>query len=83
MTPDVLDTVGERLVDSALEKNCGARFTGAGGGGCIWALGSIENIDKLKGLWEEVLSRREDAQLLEVNIDSEGVLCNSKQTQTK
>lgn len=77
MTPEVLDTVGERLVDSALEKNCGARFTGAGGGGCIWALGSIENIDKLKGLWEEVLSSREDARLLAVEIDSEGVLYDS------
>ena len=74
MTPDVFDTIGERLVDSALANDCGARFTGAGGGGCIWALGTIENIDKLKGLWEEVLSRREDAQLLEVNIDPGGVL---------
>ena len=76
MTPEVLDTVGELLVDSALEKNCGARFTGAGGGGCIWALGAIENIDKLKGLWEKVLSTREDARLLEVEIDSKGVLCD-------
>jgi hypothetical protein len=37
-------------------------------------MGAIENIDKLKGLWEEVLSRREDAQLLEINIDPGGVL---------
>ena len=74
MTPEVLDATGKRLVETALEKNCGARFTGAGGGGCIWALGSIENIDKLKGLWEKVLSTREDAQLLEVNIDHDGVL---------
>ena len=73
MTPEVLDTTGEGLVDAALEKNCGARFTGAGGGGCIWALGSIENIDKLKGLWEEVLASRKAARLLAVEIDSEGV----------
>jgi D-glycero-alpha-D-manno-heptose-7-phosphate kinase len=66
--------MGERLVESALEQNCGARFTGAGGGGCIWALGSIENIDKLRGLWERVLASREDARLLEVNIDPQGVL---------
>ncbi|OIN95241.1 MAG: galactokinase, partial [Deltaproteobacteria bacterium CG1_02_45_11] len=36
MTPDVLDTMGEKLVAVAIENNCGARFTGAGGGGCIW-----------------------------------------------
>jgi D-glycero-alpha-D-manno-heptose-7-phosphate kinase len=74
MTPDVLDSMGERLVDSALAQNCGARFTGAGGGGCIWALGSTENIDKLKGLWEIMLASREDARLLPVDIDSQGVV---------
>jgi D-glycero-alpha-D-manno-heptose-7-phosphate kinase len=76
MTPEVLDDVGEELVDSAVKNGCGARFTGAGGGGCIWALGEIEDIDKLKGIWEKVLSSREDARLLDVTIDSEGLLCN-------
>ena len=74
MTPEVLDTIGEELVSSALKNNCGARFTGAGGGGCIWALGQIEDIDKLKGIWERVLSNRENARLLDVKIDSKGVL---------
>ena len=76
MTPGVFDDIGEELVASALKNNCGARFTGAGGGGCIWALGEIEDIDNLKGIWEKVLSRRKDARLLDVTIDSEGLLCN-------
>jgi D-glycero-alpha-D-manno-heptose-7-phosphate kinase len=76
MTPEVLDDVGEELVDSAVKNNCGARFTGAGGGGCIWALGEIEEIDNLKRIWEKVLSSRKDARLLDVTIDSEGLLCN-------
>jgi D-glycero-alpha-D-manno-heptose-7-phosphate kinase len=58
-------------------NDCGARITGAGGGGCIWALGEVENIDKLKGIWERVLSIRESARLLDVKIDSEGVLCSA------
>jgi len=73
MTPEVLDNVGEELVDSAVKNNCGARFTGAGGGGCIWALGEIEEIDNLKRIWEKVLSSRKDARLLDVTIDSEGL----------
>ena len=77
MTPEVLDTIGEQLVATAAENNCGARFTGAGGGGCIWALGQIEDIDKLKGIWEKVLSRRDYAHLLDIKIDSKGVLCNN------
>ncbi len=74
MTPDVLDNVGERLVDIALQNGCGARFTGAGGGGCIWALAEIENIDRLRPLWEESLSSHRGACLLEVNIDSKGLM---------
>lgn len=74
MTPEVLNAVGEQLIGSAVGNNCGARITGAGGGGCIWALGEVENIDRLKGIWERVLSSRESARLLDVKIDSEGVL---------
>ena len=74
MTPDVLDNVGVRLVESALQNGCGARFTGAGGGGCIWALGEIENIDRLRPLWKKILSARKQACLLDVKIDTEGVV---------
>lgn len=75
MTPEVLDVMGEHLVESAVENNCSARFTGAGGGGCIWAIGEIEDIDKLKGIWERVLSVKNEACLLDVKIDSKGLLC--------
>jgi D-glycero-alpha-D-manno-heptose-7-phosphate kinase len=74
LTPDVLDTVGKKLVDIAIKNGCGARFTGAGGGGCIWALGEPEDIDRLKQVWEETLSSTNDACLLEVKIDSRGVI---------
>ena len=74
MTPEVLDDIGKALVESAKKKSCGARFTGAGGGGCIWALGQVEDIDKLKGTWEGILSARKDARLLSTKIDSQGLL---------
>jgi D-glycero-alpha-D-manno-heptose-7-phosphate kinase len=74
MTPDVLNDTGEALVDKARKNDCGARFTGAGGGGCIWALGNIENIDRLKKVWEETLSSTNDGCLLDVKIDSRGVI---------
>ena len=74
MTPEVLDDIGKALVESAKKTSCGARFTGAGGGGCIWALGSVEGIDKLKGTWESILSTRKDARLLSTKIDSQGLL---------
>jgi len=73
MTPGVLDDMGEKLVNSAVNNNCGARFTGAGGGGCIWALGEIDDIDKLKVIWKESLATRKGACLLDVKIDSKGL----------
>ncbi len=74
LTPDVLDTVGEKLVHAARESDCGARFSGAGGGGCLWALGEIENIDRLKPLWEKTLSTSAAGCLLDVKIDSKGLV---------
>jgi D-glycero-alpha-D-manno-heptose-7-phosphate kinase len=74
LTPDVLDNIGEKLVDSARQAGCGARFTGAGGGGCIWAIGENENIDRLRPLWEKTLSAREAACLLDGHIDSRGLV---------
>ncbi|MBU3948999.1 MAG: galactokinase [Proteobacteria bacterium] len=76
MTPDVLEDIGRRLVKSAQNNNCGARFTGAGGGGCIWAIGEASDIEKLKPKWEYVLSQRKGARLLDFEPDSEGLLIN-------
>lgn len=74
MTPEVLDEMGEKLFNLAGENNCGARFTGAGGGGCVWAMGEDEDIVKLKNKWDEVLAERNKSCLLDVKIDSKGVL---------
>ena len=74
MTPDVLDHIGVQLMKTAVAHNCGARFTGAGGGGCIWALGDVKHIDSLKPLWEEILSSEKEGRLLDAQIDSQGVV---------
>ncbi|MFZ0242484.1 MAG: galactokinase [Desulfobacterales bacterium] len=73
MTPDVLDDIGTKLVTVAVRGGCGARFTGAGGGGCLWALGRTEDIQRLAPLWEEVLSERPEARLLPFAIDRQGL----------
>jgi len=73
MTPDVLDEVGKTLVKSALAYGCGARFTGAGGGGCVWALGEPDDIEKLKHTWQETLSATAEGRLLSNRIDSNGL----------
>lgn len=74
LTPDVLDPVGEKLVDAALEANCGARFTGAGGGGCLWAMGETDDIERLTGAWKSITEAHAGASLLNFTIDSQGVM---------
>ena len=74
MTPDVFDEIGDQLRIAAQENQCGVRFTGAGGGGCVWALGELEDIDRVRGMWENILRQRSDAKLLDARIDNQGVI---------
>jgi D-glycero-alpha-D-manno-heptose-7-phosphate kinase len=74
LTPDVLDDMGDALVAAARTHDCGARFTGAGGGGCIWALGGREKIDALRPEWQRLLDKRQGAALLNAGIAASGVL---------
>jgi D-glycero-alpha-D-manno-heptose-7-phosphate kinase len=73
MTPDVLDPIGRRLVAAARRSGCGARFTGAGGGGCLWAIGEAEAVAGLRPRWQEILSTRREAGLLDAAVAAEGV----------
>lgn len=73
ITPDVLDETGAQLARSAEEAACAARFTGAGGGGCLWALGPVPNIDRLEKTWESIVSARTGASLLPLKIAAQGV----------
>ncbi len=74
MTPDVLDKVGKKLFEKAEDCRCGARFTGAGGGGCLWAIGEAEDIDRLKVRWQKILEPVENGQILDTKIETKGIL---------
>ena len=78
MTPDVLDEMGKNLVNAAMENGCGARFTGAGGGGCVWALGEADEIKRLGNIWRSILATLKDACLLDFGIDSKGLEVSGK-----
>ncbi|MCK4389686.1 MAG: galactokinase [Desulfobacterales bacterium] len=74
MTPEVFDEIGVALVEKALAHGCGARFTGSGGGGCIWALGEEDNIRTLREEWADIMSGRKGAKLLDARVDPVGFL---------
>lgn len=76
ITPDVVDAVGEQLVRAALDGHCGARFTGAGGGGCLWAIGEPTDIRQLEIRWRDITSAAPGARILDLHIDSNGLMVN-------
>jgi D-glycero-alpha-D-manno-heptose-7-phosphate kinase len=73
MTPDVLDALGDALVAAAKRQGCGGRFTGAGGGGCIWAVGSREAIKRLRPEWQAQLAAHPEACLLDTQPTAAGL----------
>ena len=74
MTPDVLDNTGQELFKAAKAMGCGARFTGAGGGGCLWAIGAVSNMKLLRQQWQHILINKDQAHLLETAIDPKGIM---------
>ena len=73
MTPDVLDDAGQRLVSVAMELGCGARFTGAGGGGCLWAVGETDAMAAVRQAWEQILSGHPGGMMLSPKVAWGGV----------
>ncbi len=76
MTTDVLDSLGQRLCAKAVATDCGARFTGAGGGGCIWAFGRRADIKMLKPVWASMTASVKSAALLDFTVDTKGLVVN-------
>ncbi len=74
MTPDVLDNTGKKLFEKAEQNNCGARFTGAGGGGCLWAIGEHEDIKTLRPFWEDILTSVAHGKILDTRVENKGIL---------
>jgi D-glycero-alpha-D-manno-heptose-7-phosphate kinase len=73
LTPEVLPPLAGRLVQAAEELGAGARFCGAGGGGCVWALGPKSRIDHLRPVWSALLAAVPQARLLPVRLDRLGL----------
>ena len=76
MTPQVLSPIGDELAHAAERFGCGARFTGAGAGGCLWALGEEADIDLLAPVWRQIVSGQENGKILPVQLEDEGVSFN-------
>jgi len=74
MVPERLTPMALRLMEVAENVGAGFAAAGAGGGGCVWALSpDPSDVDRIKREWEGILREKENAKLLEVKIDGEGL----------
>ncbi len=73
ITPEALLPVTLSLIQIAEKNGCGARFSGAGAGGAVWAIGEIANIKKLENAWAGTLKQIPKARLLTCKVDHQGV----------
>ena len=73
ITPEAFTEVISRLIGKSEEMGCGARFAGAGGGGSVWAIGEIDAIGRLRGVWEDILKSSRKGRILDCAIDPDGV----------
>jgi len=73
LTPEAFTPIITRLIEESEKAGCGARFTGAGGGGTVWALGEIDTIQRLREIWTHILKGTKKGGILECNVDPTGV----------
>jgi D-glycero-alpha-D-manno-heptose-7-phosphate kinase len=74
LTPDALVPVTTRLIQEAEANNCGARFAGAGSGGCVWAIGEKRDVSRLREAWGAILSGVDGAGILDCRVASRGAV---------
>jgi D-glycero-alpha-D-manno-heptose-7-phosphate kinase len=73
ITPEAFTSITSRLIQEAERVGCGARFAGAGGGGSVWALGEIDDIQQLREIWAHILKGTKTGRVLECAVDPTGV----------
>lgn len=73
ITPEAFTPIISRLIKESEAVGCGARFSGAGGGGSVWAIGEIDAIHRLRSIWEDVLKSTKHGRILDCAIDPHGV----------
>jgi D-glycero-alpha-D-manno-heptose-7-phosphate kinase len=73
LTPEALIPITAALIREAEAMDCGARFAGAGAGGCVWALGPKENIEALKVQWSRALAQVRGGTVLNCRVAPVGV----------
>ena len=71
--PQVYTDRALALCETAWRRGCGARFTGAGQGGCVWALGEPNAIAAVREAWSEACAAWPGATVLDARPDPRGV----------
>ncbi len=64
-----IPAASSKIISIARKNNCGVKFVGGGGGGCLWVLGEPNQIKQVKNK----ISKLNSAKILNFSIDYSGV----------
>lgn len=64
-----IPAASSRIISIARDNDCGVKFLGGGGGGCLWILGREDKVSKVK----EKIYHLKTASILSFSIDYQGV----------
>ncbi|HEY6766278.1 MAG TPA: hypothetical protein VI386_16095 [Candidatus Sulfotelmatobacter sp.] len=63
----------QALISTGKEHGCGVRFSGHGGGGALWAIGTKQAIDALRLAWDRMLAQRGTGFVLHSAVSNGGL----------
>lgn len=73
LNPDCITKRARGLLDLARACGAGARYTGNGGGGCVWAFGEREAMCQVFDKWQKIVCAWDGAWVLQPRIALEGL----------
>lgn len=78
LVPERKTAIAQKLEEIAKDYDSGFSTTGAGKGGCVWALAKTpEEAEAIKRDWKELLKNNPEAEILSSEIARSGVIINS------
>jgi D-glycero-alpha-D-manno-heptose-7-phosphate kinase len=73
LLPNILPDEDKVLIEVASEMGCGAKLTGHGGGGCVWAIGEMNAIALTRKYWKDIFEQRGSGFLMPFSISQSGL----------
>lgn len=77
--PEVFSPLANQLIRAAEKVGGAGRFTGAGGGGSVWALCEPDALERLSTVWQRILESVSGAKILVCKPEGKGIILSQEE----